>query len=43
MDHNDEAFIKSLKEQYNKTLSKPNLNKLISVYTHRVRKTNVSR
>jgi hypothetical protein len=39
----DNAFIKSLKEQYNKTLSKPNLKTLIRVYNDRVSTTNEPR
>lgn len=42
MDHNDEAFIKSLREQY-KNLSPKKLDNLIGVYIHRATKTNESR
>ena len=42
MDHNDEAFIKSLREQY-KTLSPKKLDNLIGVYIQRATKTNESR
>ena len=40
--HNDQAIIKSLREQY-KTLSPKKLDRLIGVYNHRATKTNESR